>query len=75
MITHRMNRLAEPRRCFSCSECFKDSDQVALISTETGWVCEVPGDVVKYAVWQPGDVEVFHKSCWRRLGITAAARC
>ena len=75
MLIHPANRLIGSQRCFSCNEWFKDSDQVALISTESGWVCEVPGDVAKYAVWEPGDVEAFHKACWRRLGITKAARC
>jgi len=75
MARDPMSRLAGPRRCFSCDEWYKESDQVAIISTETGWVCAVPGDVVKYAVWEPGDVETFHKECWLRLGITKAARC
>ena len=70
-----VNRLARPERCFSCNEAFTDSDHVALISTETGWVCELPGNLAKYAVWQPGDAEVFHRACWEQLGITKAATC
>ena len=70
-----MSRLRSPERCFSCDKRFTDSDQVTLISTETGWVCDLPGDLAKYAVWQPGDAEVFHRACWERLGITRAAAC
>ena len=70
-----MSRFRSPERCFSCDKRFTDSDQVALISTETGWVCELPGDLAKYAVWQPGDAEVFHKACWERLGIAKLAAC
>jgi hypothetical protein len=72
---HALDRLAKPERCFSCNESFRDSDQVALISTETGFVCEIPGDLARYVVWQPGDAEVFHKACWERLGITKAPSC
>jgi hypothetical protein len=68
-------RLDSVKRCFCCNQHFTDSDQVAIISTESGWVCELPGDLAKYAVWQPGDAEVFHKACWERLGITRAAAC
>lgn len=75
MATQPINRLIGPQRCFSCDELFKDSDQIALISTEMGWVCEVPGDIAKYAVWEPGDVEAFHRACWEQLGITKAGRC
>lgn len=75
MATHPTSRLTHPERCFSCNQLFKDSDQVALISTEIGWVCEVPGDVAQYAVWEPGDVEAFHKACWGKLGITKPGRC
>jgi hypothetical protein len=70
-----MSYLESPERCFSCDRVFTDSDQVALISTETGWVCELPGDLAKYSVWEPGDVEAFHKACWKRLGITTVGRC
>jgi hypothetical protein len=70
-----VHRLAKPERCFSCNQSFGDCDQVALISTETGLICELPGGLAKYAVWQPGDAEVFHKACWERLGITKAPAC
>ncbi len=62
-------------RCFSCNERFTDTDQVALVSTETGLICELPGSLAKYAVWQPGDAEIFHKACWERLGIAKAPIC
>jgi hypothetical protein len=70
-----MSYLEKPERCFSCDRVFTDSDRVALISTETGWVCELPGDLAKYSVWEPGDVEAFHKVCWERLGIIKVDRC
>lgn len=54
---------------------FTDFDQLALISTETGWVCELSGNRARYAVWQAGEAEVFHKACWERLGITKAPAC
>ena len=72
---NEMRRFKSSERCFSCEKQFTDSDQIALISTQTGWVCDLPGDLAKYAVWQPGDAEVFHKACWERLGITKAATC
>lgn len=67
--------LVRPKWCFSCNQQFSDFDQVALVSTETGWVCELSGNLARYAVWQPGDAEVFHKACWERLGITKAPTC
>lgn len=70
-----MSHLEGPERCFSCDEMFNDFDQVALVSTEIGWVCELPGDLAKHSVWEPGDVEAFHKACWERLGITKVSRC
>ena len=67
--------LLRQEQCFLCNGRFADADQVALISTETGWVCELPGSLAKHAVFQPGDAELFHKACWERLGITKAPRC
>lgn len=70
-----MSHLESPRCCFSCDGMITDSDQVALISTETGWVCELPGDLAKLSVSASGDVEPFHKACWERLGIAKVIRC
>lgn len=73
--TNEMSRLRSPERCFSCGGRFTDSDQVAIISTETGWVCDLPGDLAKCAVWQPGDAEAFHRTCWERLGVAKSVAC
>jgi len=58
-----MTLLCSPQRCFSRSARFGDCDEVVLISTKTGLICQLPGDLAKIAVWQPGDVEAFHKTC------------
>jgi len=70
-----MSCLKGPKRCFSCDESFADSDHVAIISTETGLACDLPGYLAKYVVWQPGDAEAFHTTCWERLGIARPAAC
>jgi hypothetical protein len=70
-----MNYVESPERCFSCNGIFTDYDQVALISTEVGWVCELPGDLAKLSASAPGDVAAFHKRCWERLGVSTVVRC
>jgi len=44
----------QPNGQWPCEARFTGSDQVALISTETGWVCQLP--VANYAVWQNTDL-------------------
>lgn len=66
---------AKLERCFSCSEAFRSADQVALVSTDAGWICDLPGTLLKYVVVELGDAEVFHKACWERLAITKAPTC
>ena len=63
-----MNSLIGPERCFSCNQRFTDSDQIALISTETGWVCELPGDLAKYAVWRQETLTPFIRHAGNGLG-------
>lgn len=51
----KIMNVAAPKRSSLCDERFTDADQVALSSTETGWVYELTGSLAKYAVWQSGD--------------------